>query len=264
VANPWFRLYSEFASDPKVQSMPEIMQRRLIMLFCLRCSNVLETLHEDEIIFALAITPEEWETTKQLFVSKCFIRFISGKCNVINWNKRQFISDLSTDRVRKYRAKNETLQKRSKSVTVTPPDSDSDSETDKREENIIAPLELLKPEGQTKEITKSKPDPLYQAIFQSFIGKAGAFTNYPKEAQAIKRIIKYCEQHAPRYSEGDKIKLAEMVVTKYYELTQNGDRFWRGQPFTPSALSTTGIFDRVLVEIGQMRTEETNDVIPFY
>jgi hypothetical protein len=126
--------------------MSEPMQRRLIMLFCLRCSNVLETLHEDEIIFALGITPEEWEATKQLFVSKCFIRFISGKCNITNWNKRQFVSDSSTDRVRKYRAKNETLQKRCESVTVTPPDTDSDTDTEQKRKEILIHAEPLIPE----------------------------------------------------------------------------------------------------------------------
>ena len=29
---PWFRMWSEFADDPKVQIMPEAMQRRLVML----------------------------------------------------------------------------------------------------------------------------------------------------------------------------------------------------------------------------------------
>ena len=47
MANPWFRMYAEFATDPKVQSMSEAMQRRLTMLLCLRCSDVLATLQED-------------------------------------------------------------------------------------------------------------------------------------------------------------------------------------------------------------------------
>jgi len=129
----------------------------------------------------------------------------------------------------------------------------------------IAPSAVAEVEPKTKAVAKVKPepDPLYTAIFQSFIGKTGAFTNYPKEAQAIKRIIKYCEQHAPRYTEGDKIKLAELAITKYFELTQNGDRFWRGQPFTPSNLSAPGIFDRVLVEIVQGNQEDYSRDIPF-
>jgi hypothetical protein len=136
---------------------------------------------------------------------------------------------------------------------------------DKKENIIPTPSAVAKVEQKETAIAKVKPepDPLYQAIFQSFIGKAGAFTNYPKEAQAIKRIIKYCAQHAPRYSGGDKIKLAEKIITKYFELTRNGDRFWRGQPFTPSSLSAPGIFDRVLVEIGQAQEGGEADDIPF-
>ena len=33
--------------------MSEAMQRRLVMLLCLRCSNALVTLQDDEIAFAL-------------------------------------------------------------------------------------------------------------------------------------------------------------------------------------------------------------------
>lgn len=132
-------------------------------------------------------------------------------------------------------------------------DSDTDTDTDTDLLGAVAPVENPKP----------TPDPLYQAIFQSFIGKVGAFTNYPKEANAIKRIIKYCEQHAPRYTNGDKVRLVESVITTFWSLTQNGSTFWRGQPFTPSALSVTGIFDRVLVEIGQSTPGGSNDIPDF-
>ena len=57
--NQWFRLYSEFATDPKVQMMSEADQRRFIMLLCMRCSNGDETLHDDEIAFQLRISEEE-------------------------------------------------------------------------------------------------------------------------------------------------------------------------------------------------------------
>jgi uncharacterized protein YdaU (DUF1376 family) len=149
------------------------------------------------------------------------------------------------------------VPKRNPQKSSSSSSSHSSSPLPKQKEDI-PPLALIKP---NKDV--ASPDPLYQAIFQSFIVKAGAFTNYPKEAQAIKRIIKYCDQHASRYADGDKIKLAEKVVTKYYELTQNGNGFWRGQPFTPSSLSASGIFDRVLVEIGQMQEEYVTDGIPF-
>ena len=114
-----------------------------------------------------------------------------------------------------------------------------------------------------KSVAIKPEDPLYKAIFDSFILKAGAFSNYPKEAQAIKRIISYCKQHAPRYTDGDQIKLAGSVIKQFYEMTANWDKFWRSQPFTPSALSS--LFDRVLVEI---KTDEErmdiDDTIPTF
>ena len=80
MSNPWFRMYSEFATDPKVQMMSESLQRRFVMLLCLRC-NVTETLQEtkivtisdDEIAFQLRISDEEWEQTKAVFIAKNLI-----------------------------------------------------------------------------------------------------------------------------------------------------------------------------------------------
>lgn len=108
MANPWFRLYSEFADDPKVQMMPESMQRRLIMLMCSKCKD--ETLHETQRAFHWRITLAELAETKALFIEN---GFIDESWNPINWNKRQFLSDSSTDRVRRHRQalkQDETLQ----------------------------------------------------------------------------------------------------------------------------------------------------------
>ena len=134
MANPWFRLYSEFAHDPKIQMLPEAMQRRYVMLMCLRCSETLETLHETEIAFQLRLSEAELIETKQLFVSK---NFIDKQWNLLNWDKRQFVSDSSTSRVRKHRDKkkqpsndDETLQKRQSNAI----DTDTDTDTDKNKE----------------------------------------------------------------------------------------------------------------------------------
>src|SRR6202012_2920775 len=123
--NPWFRFYSEFAHDPKVQMMPEAMQRRLAMIFCLRCN---ETLLKRSIAFQLRISESEAEETRLLFIEN---GFIDEDWNVLNWDKRQFISDSSTDRVRRYRQgkkQNETFPKRKETVTVTPPYTETDTE----------------------------------------------------------------------------------------------------------------------------------------
>jgi hypothetical protein len=116
MANQWFRLYSEFATDPKVQMMNEPMQRRYIMLLCMRCSNNLVTLHDEEVAFQLRITHEELAETKELFIKKGFIDF---SWDLQNWDKRQFPSDTSAARVAKHRALQKEKQKQPCNVTET-------------------------------------------------------------------------------------------------------------------------------------------------
>ncbi len=100
----WMRLYAEFASDPKVQMMSEAMQRRLIMLFCMQCSNGIETFQETEretsIAFSMRISSDEIALTKHEFIKR---GFINEDWTLRNWGKRQYASDSSTARVRKHR-----------------------------------------------------------------------------------------------------------------------------------------------------------------
>ena len=73
MANPWFRLYAEFASDHKIQMMSEAFQRRFVMLLCLRCSNGDVTLQDEEVAFQLRISNDDWLETKASFVAKNLI-----------------------------------------------------------------------------------------------------------------------------------------------------------------------------------------------
>jgi hypothetical protein len=148
MANAWLRLYAEFQSDPKVQMMSEAMQRRLVMLFCARCSDML---HDDELAlaFLLRISQSELADTKALFIEK---GFIDETWDLLNWDKRQFQSDSSTERVRKHRnamKQDETLQERSGNV----------SETDRTEQNRKNRTEnALSPEATNETLPKVKPE----------------------------------------------------------------------------------------------------------
>ena len=143
MANQWFRLYHEFATDPKIQMMSEADQRRFIMLLCIYCSNDCETLHDDEVTFMLRVTQDEWKATKQLFIEKNLIDE-NGKPTA--WDKRQFVSDSSTERVARHREK----KKKQCNVTVTPPDTDTDTDTDK--------------DKGVSTVSKTKPIPPYLEI----------------------------------------------------------------------------------------------------
>ena len=130
----WFRMYGEFASDPKVQSMDETLQRRFVMFLCLHCNGEYDQLSEDELACALRISTDELTRTKEVFRSK---GFLNDEFRISNWNKRQYKSDDVSVRVKKYRDKK---KKRGCNVTVSPSDTDSDTDS---ERNKKAPSEPL-------------------------------------------------------------------------------------------------------------------------
>lgn len=135
----WFRMYAEFASDPKVQMLSECYQRRYLMILCLRCSNGDVTLQDTEVAFQLRIDVTEWEQTKAVFVEKNMI----DECNQPTaWDKRQFASDSSAERVAKHRAN----KKESCNVTVTPPEKEKEKESKKEKEVKATRTSVLCPQ----------------------------------------------------------------------------------------------------------------------
>lgn len=152
MANTWFRMYAEFASDAKVQMMSEAMQRRLLMVFCLRCSDVTVTLSDDEIAFQMRISADELAETKALFVRK---GFIDSAWNVLNWEKRQFASDSSAARTRAYRDR-----QRDKHVTshVTERDALEQNRTDTEQNRTEEPTDVGLPTADGDAATDGHAD----------------------------------------------------------------------------------------------------------
>jgi len=119
---PWFRMYAEFAFDPKIQSMGETLQRRYAMFLCLKCNGDIPGLTDETAACALRISLNDLLETKKMLIS---IGLICENFEINNWDKRQYRSDSSTDRVKKFRGKKlggkrETLQKRYRNRNVTP------------------------------------------------------------------------------------------------------------------------------------------------
>lgn len=153
MANHWFRLYAEFSHDPKVQMMSEAMQRRYIMLMCMRCSNELVTLHDDEVTFHLRISPQDWAETKDLFIKK---GFIDSDLNLLNWEKRQFKVDStssSAERVAKHRAK----KKAASGNTVTGDVTLHETQSNALEQNRTDTEQNKEPNGSVGSADEAEP-----------------------------------------------------------------------------------------------------------
>ena len=146
----WFRFYAEFANDPKVQMLSEIDQRRYIMCLCLRCSNGVVTLHDEEVAFQLRINLDEWAKTKAVLLARGLI----GEDNTPTaWEKRQFASDSSAERVTRHREN----KKRSCNVTETKCNAPETETEKRREEKNNDVSDLAKSEEQKTESSASPP-----------------------------------------------------------------------------------------------------------
>ena len=132
----WFRLYAEFATDPKVQMLSEADQRRFLMIMCLRCCNGSVTLQDSEVAFQLRISEAEYTTTKNTLFEKGLIK---SDNTPTKWESRQFDSDTSNARVAKHRALQKEKQQNKSNAAVTlpkqksnAPETETETETEKK------------------------------------------------------------------------------------------------------------------------------------
>lgn len=107
-----------------------------------------------------------------------------------------------------------------------------------------------------KEIVKKKKPkthPLYNPIKESFLSKNdGVFTDYKKEGMGIKGLIKKAET---RNKDNPEVFIQGMIE-QFYKMTNNGEKFWKDQPFLPSRLNSSGIFDTVLKKLQDIQPRE--------
>lgn len=135
--NTWFRFYAEALNDPKVQRLPPELFKAWVNLLCLACNgdgNV--TGDVSEISFALRVPEDVAAQYIDDLVSAGLIDDLDDNIRPHNWDKRQFKSDTSNERVKKHREKkrNVTLV-----LPVTPPEqSRTDTDTEQNRTDLGA------------------------------------------------------------------------------------------------------------------------------
>lgn len=204
MANPWFRLYSEFATDPKVQRMSETDQRRFIMLLCMRCSNGNVTLHDDDVAFQLRISNDDWFVTKGVLLSK---NLIDEDNLPVAWDLRQFVSDSSAPRVAKHRAKKKEVC----SVTVTAPEQIQRTESDTEQIQNRAkskPLPVVKSVSDKQMVIAEDESALQAACRETWRSYASAYQDAKGEPPVtnakVRSQVKQLVQRLP-YSEAPQV-----------------------------------------------------------
>jgi hypothetical protein len=121
----WFRVYVDLVDDPKVQRLDPSLFKALINLWCLTSANndVLPPI--DEIAFKLRIKPEKAQRVLTELRAAGLIDDDERGARPHNWDKRQFTSDGSTSRVKRFR---ERRRNASPAVSETPSETEAETE----------------------------------------------------------------------------------------------------------------------------------------
>lgn len=128
----WFRFYDDVVNDPKVQSLPADLFKSWINILCVASKNggVLPEL--SHLAFALRCDLDAVTEMSQALQQVGLLDKKGSKLIPHNWNKRQFKSDTSTDRTKRYRD-------RHKNVTVTSQERPQITDTEQRQKQKDKP-----------------------------------------------------------------------------------------------------------------------------
>lgn len=150
----WFRVYDDLVNDPKVQRLPPELFKTLINLWCIASSNNGALPNAEDIAFKLRCKEGAAEASIAALMKAGLIEEDeNGVLSPHNWRGRQFQSDVSTERVKRFR-------ERSRNVSVTagetPPDTETDTEhtshqtvdEDFVENSLFGAVEMNRPESQ--------------------------------------------------------------------------------------------------------------------
>ncbi|TAL43811.1 MAG: hypothetical protein EPN91_05500 [Salinibacterium sp.] len=124
----WFRLDDDVINDPKILLLPEAMRWIWIAFLCVASKNE-GRLPQIEII-ALSLRVKQSKASEYLaaLVKAGLIDQDETGFAPHNWARRQFKSDVSTERVKRFR-------KQERNVSETPPHTQTETQTDKTEAN---------------------------------------------------------------------------------------------------------------------------------
>jgi len=150
----WFRFYSEAISDKKLRRIARTTNQApatVIGIWTILLSIASESPERGRLLLSAGVpaTDDDIADLAGCNVTETLLQLeeigLITRCNdvlsITAWQKRQYTSDSSAERVKQYRERlktapitpNVTAEKRYSNADVTPPDTDTDTETEKIE-----------------------------------------------------------------------------------------------------------------------------------
>ncbi len=131
----WFRFYDDALNDPKILKLSDKSYRIWTQLLCAASKNDGRLPLFEDLAIMLRMKPEKLQPELEKLITAGLIDHDDIGMRPHNWNARQFKSDVSTERVKRFRNAQHT-------VSETPPDTDTDTDTEaeKKEDSSLRSL----------------------------------------------------------------------------------------------------------------------------
>jgi hypothetical protein len=128
----WFRVYDDLVDDPKVQRLDPSLFKALINLWCLASANDGVFPPIDKIAFKLRMKTEKAQRLLNELRAAGLVTDDERGVRPHNWDERQFISDVSTSRVKRFRERSRNV---SPAVSETAPETETEQIQKQREDS---------------------------------------------------------------------------------------------------------------------------------
>jgi hypothetical protein len=130
----WFRLYETILDDPKVQRLKPDLFKAWVNLLALACRRDGTLPNIEDMAFALRVTEDVATKWLNSLISCGLVDVTGDGWMPHNWASRQFKSDVSAERVKRYRERHRNAEC---NVTETPSESETDTETESDTEQKV-------------------------------------------------------------------------------------------------------------------------------
>jgi len=201
----WFRAYTEMVDDEKLRLLAFEDRWHFVALLCCKSGGILDDGSEPELLrrklaVKLGVQSRELDEIARRLAEVGLVDF--DTLQPLNWGSRQFESDSSAERTKRYREnlkKQEVKDtKRHCDVTVTPPETDTETDTEADKKKIGAkPKRFVPPTPkEVQEYCEQRGNNVQPAKFCNFYEAKGWMVgkNKMKDWKAAVRTWEQSEQ----------------------------------------------------------------------
>jgi hypothetical protein len=125
----WFRFYDDVINDPKVLSLPDAMRWSWVAVLCVASKNDGKLPEVQHLALMLRVSKQRAAAILNTLQDAGLVDRSETGFVPHNWDGRQYKSDVSTDRVKRFRSNKRNV---STAVSETAPESESETDTDDR------------------------------------------------------------------------------------------------------------------------------------